>query len=123
MAPVKKERACSRHRISSKRILSEVQRHLDTSLSASGNSARLLVSGSNPADVFDWRDADRDLPFACDTSLSGQFAQRRKSRISPQEPAQREVANSELRCLLAYNTLSNCADAKLGSSAFFYKAS
>ena len=40
-----------------------------------------------------------------------------------QEAAQKEVANSQLRRLLAYNKSCNCADAQAGDSSLFYKAS
>ena len=63
-------------RFASKQILSEVQWCLNTLPSYSGYSAYQLVFGSNPANLFGRGDADEDLLFTQDTSLSGQLVQR-----------------------------------------------
>ena len=39
-----------------------------------------------------------------------------------QGAALKEVANGELRCLLAYKRTSNCADIKIGGSALSYNS-
>ena len=60
--------------------------------------------------------------FAQDTSISGQFAQQRQLRIRAQGAARKEIANSKLRRLLAYNKTFDCVDVKVGDSVLFYKA-
>ena len=60
--------------------------------------------------------------FAQETSLAGQFVQLWKLRMRAREVAAKEVANSKLRRLFAYNESFNCADINLGGSALFHKA-
>ena len=103
-------------------ILTEAQWRLNTMVSASGYSAYQLVFGSNPMDLYGWGDTDEDLLFARDTSISGQFVQQWQLRIRAQEAALKEIANSKLRRLLAYNKTFDCADIKVGGSVLFYKA-
>ena len=69
-------------------------------------------------DLYGWDDSDGDLLFAQDTSILGQFAQQRQLRIRAQEAALKEIANSKLRRLLAYNKTIDCIDIKVGD----YKA-
>ena len=95
---------------------------LNTLVSASGYSAYQLVFGSNPMDLYGWIDSDEDLLFAQDTSISGQFAQQWQLRIRAQEAALKEIANSKLRRLLAYNETFDCVDIKVGDTVLFYKA-
>ena len=83
-------------------------------VSASGFSAYQLVFGSNLMDVYGWDGSDEDLLFAQDTSISGQFVQQWQLRIRAQEAALKEIANSKLRRLLAYNKTFNCVDIKAG---------
>ena len=103
-------------------ILAEAQWRLNTLVSASGYSAYQLVFGSNPMDLYGWDDSEDDLLFAQDTSISGQFAQQWQLRIRAQEAALKEIANSKLRRLLAYNKTFDCADIKVGDTVLFYKA-
>ena len=53
-------------RFSGRQILSELQWRLDTMISAGGFSARQMLVGSNPADLFGWEDADEDTLFTQD---------------------------------------------------------
>ena len=55
--------------------------------------------------------------FAQDTRLSSQFARQWKLRMTAQEAALKDVANSKLRGLLVYNKSRNCADVKIGDTA------
>ena len=91
-------------------------------VSASGFSAYQLVFGSNPADNFGWGDEDEDLLFAQDTSLSGQFVANWKLRMLAQEAALKEIANSKLRRILAFNNSFESVDVKVGDEVLFYKA-
>ena len=91
-------------------------------VSASGYSAFRLVFGSNPVGLYGWGDQDENLLLAQDSSVSEQFAQRWKLRMMAQEVALKEVANGKLRRLLAYNTTSNCTDAKNGDTVLFNEA-
>ena len=72
--------------------------------------------------LFGWEDNDEDLMFAQDASVAGQFVQQWKLRMRAQGAALREVADSKLRRLLAYNKSGNCADIHVGDSALFYNA-
>ena len=81
-----------------------------------------LVFGSNPADNFGWGDEDEDLLFAQDTSLSGQFVANWKLRMLAQEAALKEIANSKLRRILAFNNSFESVDVKVGDEVLFYKA-
>ena len=103
-------------------ILTEVQWCLNTLVSASGYSAYQLVFGSNPMDLYGWGDSDDDLLFAQDTSISGQFVHQWQLRIRAQEAALKEIANSKLRRLLAYNKTFDSVDIKVGDEVLFYKA-
>ena len=87
----------------SKRVWVEAQNSVNSLLSSCGLSARLLVCGSNPADLFGWRDDDEGIGFAQETSISGQFAQQWELRKTAQEAALKEMAKSELRRLLTHN--------------------
>ena len=60
--------------------------------------------------------------FAQDTSISGQFVQQWKLRMKAQEAAMKEIANSKLRRLLAYNKTFECTDIKMGDTVLFYKS-
>ena len=73
-------------------------------------------------DLYGWDDSDDDLLFAQDTSISGQFAQQWQLRIRAQEAALKEIANSKLRRLLAYNKTFDSVDVKVGDEVLFYKA-
>ena len=73
-------------------------------------------------DLYGWGDQDEDLLFAQDASVSGQPSQQWKPRTAPQETALREVANSELRRLLACIFTFNCTDVKIWDSVLSYKA-
>ena len=106
---------------SNKRIPSEALRRLKTVLSASGFCAYPMVLGSNPMDPFGWEDQDEDLTFAQDSSLAGQFDQQRKRRMRAQEATLKEIANSELRRLLARNKSLNCADVSVGIQLRFIR--
>ena len=83
-------------------------------LSSSGFSAYQMVSGSNPVDFLGWEDGGGGLLFAQDTSLAGQFVQQWKLRMRAQEATLKEVANSNLRRLLARNKTFNCAEIDVG---------
>ena len=95
---------------------------MNTMVSSSGFSAFQLVFGANPVDLYGWDDSEDDLLFAQDTSVSGQFVQQWKLRMMAQEAALKEIANSKLRRLLAFNKTFNCTDVKVGDSVLFYKA-
>ena len=73
-------------------------------------------------DLFGWEKAAADLLTARDTSLSVQFAQQCKLRMMAREAASKEVANSKLRRLLAYNKSFNCADVKIGDAVLLNKS-
>ena len=60
--------------------------------------------------------------FAQDTSISGQFVRQRQLRIRAQEAALKEIADSKLRILLAYNKTFDSVDIKVGDGVLFYKA-
>ena len=81
-----------------------------------------MVIGPNPAGVYGWEDKDEDLTFAQDTSKSGQFAQQWKLRIMAQDAASKEIANSRLRKVLAYNESFTRTNVKIGDAVIFYKA-
>ena len=49
-----------------------------------------------------------------DTSLFGQCGQQWKLRITTQEVAPAEVANSKLRRLLVFNETASCTDGEIG---------
>ena len=68
-------------------------------------------------DLYGRGDSDDDHLFAQDASISGQFAQQWQLRIRA-----REIDNSKLRRLLAYNKTLDCVDIKVGDVALFYKA-
>ena len=102
-------------------ILSEVQWCLNTMVSASGFSAYQLVFGSSPMDLYGWDDTDEDLLFAQDTSISGQFVHQWQLRMRAQEASLKEIANSKLRRLLAYNKTFDCVDIKVGDTALFLR--
>ena len=74
-------------------------------------------------DLYGWDDSDDDLLFAQDTSISGQFVHQWQLRIRAQEAALKEIANSKLRRLLAYNKTFDSVDIKVGDEVLFYKAS
>ena len=80
------------------------------------------VLGSNPVDLYGWEDADEDLTFAHVTSLSGQFAQQWKLRMMAQEATLKEITNSRLRRLLAFNKSFTCTDVKTGDTVLFSNA-
>ena len=89
-------------RFCGKQILAEVHWRLNALLSGIGHSVDQSVFGFNPADRYEWGNGKHEVSlFAQDTSLSGQFAQRWKLRTTAQEAASKEVANSQLRGLLA----------------------
>ena len=100
-------------------ILAEAQWRLNTLVSASGYSAYQLVFGSNPMDLYGWDDSEDDLLFAQDASISGQFVQQWQLRIRAQEAALKEIANSKLRRLLAYNKTFESVDSKEGDVVLF----
>ena len=60
-----------------------------------------MVFGSNPLDLFGRGAKDEDLLFAQGTSLSGQFVKQWELRMMAQEAALKEVAQRNLRRLLA----------------------
>ena len=93
---------------------------MNTLVSASGYSAYQLVFGSNPMDLYGWDDSDDDLLFAQDTSISGQFVHQWQLRIRAQEAALKEIANSKLRRLLAYNKTFDSVDINVGDEVLFY---
>ena len=109
-------------RFSGRQLIAEIQFCLNTMVSTSGFSAYQLVFGSNPADNFGWGDDDEDLLFAQDTSLSGQFVANWKLRMIAQEAALKQIANSKLRRILAFNNSFESADVKVGGEVLFYKA-
>ena len=78
-----------------------------------------MVFGSSPGGAFGRDDRDEDFFFLQGTSLSGQFAQQREVRMIAQKAALEEVANSELRRLLARNMSFNCTD--VPDTPTFYK--
>ena len=90
-------------RFSGAQLPAGAQWRRNTLFPGSGFSAYQMVFGSNPADGYGWGGKDGDLTFAEDAPLSGQFAQRWKLRMVAQEAAQKEIANSRLRRLLASN--------------------
>ena len=108
-------------RYAGRQLISEVQFCLNTMPSTNRFSAYQLAFGSNPADNFGWGDEDEDL-FAQDTSLSGQFVAQWKLRMMAQEAALREIANSKLRRILAFNNSFGSADVRVGGEVLFYKA-
>ena len=65
-------------------------------------SAHQMAFGPNTVGPFTWRDDESDWKFSQDTSISGEFVQRRKVRATAREAALEEIANSRLRCVLAY---------------------
>ena len=73
-------------------------------------------------DLYGWDDSGGDLLFAQDSSISGQFAQQWLLRIRAQEAALKEIANSKLRRLLAYNKTFDCVDIKVGDTVHVFKA-
>ena len=73
-------------------------------------------------DLDGWDDSEGDLLFAQDTSISGQFVQQWQLRIRAQEAALKEIANSKLRRLLAYDKTFGCVGIKVGDTVLFYKA-
>ena len=95
--------------------MSEIQFRLNAMLASNGFSAYQMVFGSNPADNFGWGDEDEDLLFAQDTSLSGQFVAQWKLRMLAQEAALKEIANSKLRRILAFNNSFGNVDVAVGS--------
>ena len=58
------KRVAAESRFPGNAILNEVQWRLDTLISGVGNSAYLLVFGSNSLDLFRWNDKDAGLPSA-----------------------------------------------------------
>ena len=66
-------------------------------------------------------DADEDLLFVQDTSISGQFVQQWLLRIRAQKAALKEISDSKLRRLLAYNKTVGCVDIKVGDLVLSYK--
>ena len=110
------------YRSSSRQILDEVLFRLGTLLSASGYLAYQMVSGSSPADLHEWKACGGGLLFAQETSISGQFAQRWKLRMTAQEAALEEMTDSKLRRLLARIRSFEGADARAGYSARFYES-
>ena len=72
-------------------------------------------------DPYGWGDQDEGLLFAQDASVPGRRAQQWELRMLAREAALKEVANSKLRGLLAYNKTRNCADVKIGNSVRFEK--
>ena len=105
-----------------KASFSVVQRCLNTMPSAIGFSAYQMVFGSNPVDLFGWEGGGEDLMFAQDTSLAGQFVQQWKLRMKAARATLKEIANSELRRLLARTKTFSCAEIDVGDMALFYKA-
>ena len=103
-------------------MLSEAQWYSNTMLSACGFSAYRMVFGSYQMDLFGREDQHADLMFAQDTSLPGQFVQQWKLRMRPQEATLKEIANAKVRCPMAQNKSSNCADMPAGDSVLFSKA-
>ena len=73
-------------------------------------------------DLFGWEDKDEDLAFAQDASAPGQFVQQWRLRAMAPEAALKEIANSKLRRLLAFNKSFNCADIEIGETVLFYMA-
>ena len=73
-----------------------------------------MVIGSNSVDSYSWQVGVEDLQFAQDTLISEQFAQHWELRMVAQKAALKELANSELRCLLARNQSFECTAAKIG---------
>ena len=67
-------------------------------------------------------DSEDDLLFAQDASISGQSVQQWQLRIRVQEAALKEIANSKLRRLLAYNKTLESVDIKVGDVVLFYEA-
>ena len=108
-------------RFSGWQILPKVQWCVDTLVSSGGYSAYQMVSGSNPADRMGWDDRGADLLFAQDASLSGQLAHQWTLRMTAQEAARKEVANSKLRRLLAHSMSFSCTDVAIGDCVLFYK--
>ena len=105
-------------RFAGRQLISDVQFCLDTMLSTDGFSANQLVFGSNPADNFGWGAGDEDLLLAQDSSLPGQFVAQRELRMMAQEAALKEIANSKLRRILAFNNSFDSADACVGDEVF-----
>ena len=93
---------------------------MNTMVPAIGYPTYRLAFGSNPMDLYGWGDTDEDLLFAQDTSISGQFVQQWQLRIRAQEAALKEIADSKLRRLLAYNKTFDCVDINAGDSVLFY---
>ena len=91
-------------------------------ISAGGSSAYQMFFGSNPIDLLGWEDNNGALVFAQDTSSVGQFVQQRKLRMRAQEATVKEVANSKLRRLRAYNKSYNSLDINIGDSALFFES-
>ena len=60
--------------------------------------------------------------FTQDTSLAGQFVQRRKLRMRAQEASQKEIADGILRRLLARNKSFHCPDIAVGDTLSFCKS-
>ena len=69
-----------------------------------------------------WQGDANDLDIARDASVSGQFAQHWKLRVMALEAAMKEIADSSLRRLLAFDKSFTCADEKIGDAALFYRA-
>ena len=93
-----------------RQLISDVQFCLGAMLSTTGLSAYHPEFGSNPADNFGRGDGDENLLFAQDASLSGQFVAQRGLRIVAQKAALTEIANSEMRGILAFKNSFDGAD-------------
>ena len=102
-------------RYAGRQLLTEVQFCVNTMLSTKGFSADLMVIGSNPADNLGCGDGDGDLLFAQDTSLSGQFVAQWELRVMAQETPPREISNSKLRRILAFNKSFDSLGVRVGN--------
>ena len=109
-------------RFPGKRISTEAQYCLETTLISRGSSAYHLVFASPPADPYARRDDDGDPMSAQQTSVSGQSVQRWKLRLIAQEAALNVLADSNVRRLLAHNRSSDCTAVKVGDSTPSYTA-
>ena len=88
-------------RFSSEQILTEARNCMNTLLPASEYSAKQMVFGSNPADLYEWGGDDEGLLLAHGTSLAAQVAQKWQLRVMAQGAARKEMAIGKPRRLLA----------------------
>ena len=99
----------------------EIRYCMNAMLNHGGCSAYQLVVGSNPVDLHPWEDYDRDLHFVQNTSVSSQFTQQWKLRVTAQGARGTGPANGKLRRIMDRNQTFNSIDIAIGDSVIFHK--